>query len=91
VARAKSGDAWAMSCFLIRHSHDPSECRVVFAAFKGFDTPLRHRPTIASCDFGGHTIWWTVKAADEGEALALLPYYVAQRATATRIREVEIP
>jgi hypothetical protein len=80
-----------MPCFLIHHRHDSSDCSVVFAAFKGFETPLRHRPTIASCEFGDHTIWWRVEAANETEALGLLPYYVAQRSTATRIREVEIP
>jgi hypothetical protein len=32
-----------------------------------------------------------VEAAGEDEALGLLPYYVAERATATRVREVEIP
>jgi hypothetical protein len=80
-----------MPCFLIHHRHESSECSVVFAAFKGFETPLRHRSTIASCAFGGHTIWWTVEAASETEALAQLPYYVAQRANVTRIGEVDIP
>jgi len=80
-----------MPCFLIHHRHEPSECSVVFAAFKGHGTPLRHRATIASCEFGGHAIWWTVEAPDESEALELLPYFVAQRSTVTRIREVEIP
>jgi hypothetical protein len=80
-----------MPRFLIDHRHESSECGVVFAAFKGFETPLRHRTTIASCAFGGHAIWWTVEAATESEALALLPYYVAQRANVTRIGEVDIP
>ena len=80
-----------MPCFLIDHRHESSECGVVFAAFKGFETPLRHRPTIASCAFGGHSIWWTVEAESESEALALLPYYVARRANVTRIGEVDIP
>jgi hypothetical protein len=80
-----------MPCFLIHHSHDPAECSVVFAAFKGHDTPLRHRATIASCAFGGHAIWWTVEAASEADALALLPYYIARRSDVTRIGEVDIP
>ena len=80
-----------MPRFLIHHSHEPHECGVVFAAFRGHDTPLRRRPTLASCSFGGHAIWWTVEAAGENEALGLLPFFVAQRATATQVGEVEIP
>jgi hypothetical protein len=32
-----------------------------------------------------------VEAATEEEALRLLPFYVAERTTATRVSEVEIP
>lgn len=80
-----------MHCFLIQHRHEPPECGVVFAAFRGHDSPLRHRSTLASCAFGDHAIWWSVRATDEASALALLPAYVAARATATRVREVDIP
>ena len=80
-----------MPRYLIHHRHDPHECGVVFAAFKGHESPLRHRATLASCPFGGHAIWWTVEAAGEREALGLLPYFVAERATAIRVREVDIP
>ena len=44
-------------------------------------SPLRHRPALASCATGGHRIWWAVEAADDEEALALVPFYVAERAT----------
>ncbi len=77
--------------FLLHHRHEPHECGVVFAAFKGHESPLRHRVTLASCLFGGHAIWWAVEAPSEGDALALLPFYVAERTTATRVSEVEIP
>jgi len=77
--------------FLLHHRHEPHECGVVFAAFKGHESPLRHRVTLASCLFGGHAIWWAVEAASEAEALALLPFYVAERTTATRVSEVDIP
>lgn len=80
-----------MPSFLIEHHHEPRECGVVFAAFRGHRSRLRHRPTLASCMFGGHTIWWSVVADGEAEALALLPAYVAERATATRVDEVRIP
>jgi hypothetical protein len=49
------------------------------------------RPTLASCRYGGHAIWWSVDAASATEALRLLPFYVAQRADVTRVDEVEIP
>ena len=64
---------------------------MVYSAFRGHDSPLRHRATLASCAFGGHAIWWSVTAGDEEEALQFLPFFVAARATATRVEEVEIP
>ena len=80
-----------MPSYLLQHRHDPQECGVVFASFKGHDSPLRHRATLASCESGGHAIWWTVDAATEDDALGLLPFYVAARTTATRVSEVRIP
>jgi hypothetical protein len=80
-----------MSRYLLQHRHQPDECGVVFASFKGHASPLRHRATLASCRSGGHAIWWTVDAGTEDEAFALLPRYVAERTTASRVSEVEIP
>ena len=80
-----------MFCYLLEHRHEPQECGVVFASFKGHDSPLRHRATLASCRSGGHAIWWTVEAETEAGALRLLPPYVAERTTVTRVSEVEIP
>jgi hypothetical protein len=80
-----------MSRYLLEHRHEPQECGVVFASFKGRASPLRHRPTLASCPSGGHAIWWTVEAETEEDALRLLPPYVARRTTATRVSDVEIP
>ena len=80
-----------MSCYLLHHCHEPNECGVVFAAFRGHQSPLRHRATLASCRSGGHAIWWTVQADSENDALALLPFYVAERTTATRVSQVDIP
>jgi hypothetical protein len=80
-----------MAHYLIQHRHEPDECGVVFASFKGHHSPLRHRPTLASCRTGGHAIWWTVEAGSEDDALQQLPYYVAQRTTITRVSEVQIP
>jgi hypothetical protein len=80
-----------MHRYLLQHRHEPDECGVVFASFKGHGSPLRHRSTLASCRSGGHAIWWTVEAASEQDALAQLPVYVAERTTATSVSEVEIP
>ena len=80
-----------MPRFLLEHRHEPRECGVVFASFKGHGSPLRHRATLASCRSGGHAIGWTVDADDEAGALGLLPPYVAERTTASRVNEVEIP
>jgi hypothetical protein len=80
-----------MHRYLLHHHHEPDECGVVFASFKGHRSPLRHQPTFASCRSGGHAIWWTVQAATEQEALALLPFFVAERTTVTSVSEVEIP
>jgi len=46
---------------------------------------------VASCLSGGHAIWWTVEATDEAEALALLPHFVFDRTTATKVTEIHIP
>jgi hypothetical protein len=80
-----------MARYLLHHRHEPEECGVVFTSFKGHDSPLRHRPTLASCRTGGHAIWWTVDAGSEEDALRMLPYYVAERTTITRVSEVQIP
>ena len=80
-----------MTCYLLQHHHEPHECGVVFASFKGHQSPLRHRPTFATCRSGGHAIWWTVDATTEEEALGLLPFFVAERTTATCVSEVDIP
>ena len=77
--------------YLLQHHHEAHECPVVFASFKGHNSPLRHQPTLGSCRSGGHAIWWTVEASTEQDALGLLPAYVAERTTVTSVGEVDIP
>ena len=89
--RPPRAQARVMARYLLHHRHEPHECGVVFVSFKGHDSPLRHRTTVASCRSGGHAIWWKVEAESEADALQLLPYYVAARTIATRVTEVEIP
>lgn len=62
-----------------------------FAAWKGFDSPLRSSGVTASCSWGGHDMWWDVEASDLTAALTMLPRYVADRAMAIRIEERELP
>jgi len=90
-ARPRGGTLGGMARYLLEHRHQPRECGVVFASFKGHASPLRHRATVASCRSGGHAIWWSVEATSEDDALRLLPAYVAARTTVTRVNEVEIP
>ena len=80
-----------MARFLLEHTHTALECGAVFASFKAFQTPLRHRATAGSCDFGGHRIWWQVEAETADDALAQLPQYVAKRTSAIEIRDLQIP
>ena len=90
-ARPLGGKLDSMPHYLLQHRHQPRECGVVFASFKGHESPLRHKETLASCRSGGHAIWWIVDAESQEDALRLLPFYVAQRTTATPVSEVEIP
>jgi hypothetical protein len=80
-----------MPRFLIHHRHAASACGVAFSAFRGHESPLRRMPALASCAAGDHAIWWTVEAASEADALALLPFFVAERSTAVAVTEVQIP
>jgi hypothetical protein len=77
--------------FVLSHRHAPDECRSAFAAWKGFDSPLRHRPTYTSCVDGGHRAWWQVEATDAGAAMAQLPPFVADRTEIEPVREVQVP
>ena len=80
-----------MRSFILHHRHAPHECAAAFAAWQGFDSPLRHHPAPCSCLTGGHALWWRITAADAAEALTLLPPYVAQRTTPIAVRDIEIP
>jgi len=80
-----------MTRYMLAHAHRPEECATAYAAWHGFDSPLRHQPALASCERGGHELWWTVEAANEKAAIALLPAFVADRTDVNEVREVSIP
>ena len=83
--------------FALRHRHSPRECAVAYAAWRGFESPLRHEPTLATCGSGSrddaadHLLMWTVDAESEQAALALLPPWLAERTEAHGVVEVPIP
>jgi hypothetical protein len=80
-----------MPFFLLHHQHEAHECAAAFAAWQGFDSPLRPGRVQSSCLTGGHGLWWRVEAVDRSQALALLPRFVARRTNPIEIREVDIP
>ena len=80
-----------MPLFVLIHNHAPHECRSAFAAWKGFDSPLRHQPAVASCVNGTHRAWWQVEAADATAALAQLPTFVADRTEVEAAHEITMP
>jgi hypothetical protein len=77
--------------FQLSHRHEPGECVAAFAAWRGFDSPLRGRATVSSCLAGGHRLWWQVEATSPEEALGQLPPFVAERCEVAEVREVAIP
>jgi hypothetical protein len=81
----------AMPEFILHHQHEPHECAAAFAAWTGFESPLRGHAAASTCLSGGHALWLRVQAKDIGSALALLPRYLAERTTPTEIREIRIP
>ena len=91
--RVAGANTLTMPRFMLVHSHRPSECRVAFAAWRGFDSPLRHAATSATCTESSdtHRIWWAIDAADEESAFEHLPPWVAERTVAERVSRVEIP
>ena len=80
-----------MPVYLLHHQHAAAECAAAFAAWTGFDSPLRHRPAASTCLAGGHALWWRVERTDARAALALLPRFVRERTGVTSVRDVEIP
>jgi hypothetical protein len=77
--------------FLVSHRHPAAECPWAFAAWHGFESPLRHRHALSSCLDGGHALFLVVEADDEPGALAQLPDYLSRRSEVLRVHPVPIP
>jgi hypothetical protein len=80
-----------MPKFMLQHHHEAAECEAVFAAFQGFESPLRNKPAPSTCLAGTHCLWWCAEAPSAEAALAQLPRFVAERTRATCVRDVGIP
>ncbi len=80
-----------MPTYVLVHRHGPHECRTAYAAWKGFDSPLRRSRPYASCARGDHRIFWVVEASDERIALGQLPEWLAERTEASEVSAVGIP
>jgi hypothetical protein len=80
-----------MPTFLLRHRHAPSQCSIAAAAWRGFDSPLRHQRAFSSCLYGGHRLFWIAAARDAEAALALVPPFVAERTRVEEVRELVLP
>jgi hypothetical protein len=79
-----------MATFILAHVHDQAECQVAYAAWRGYDSPLRGLDAMASCANGDHRIYWTVDADNASDALKQLPPYLAVRTHASEVRRVAI-
>jgi hypothetical protein len=78
--------------YLLLHRHSPDECRFAYAAWRGFDSPLRRREALSSCLLGSHRLVWTGVVADSAQAaLSLLPPFLAERTEVDCVRLVPIP
>jgi hypothetical protein len=80
-----------VATFVLSHEHAAQECKTAYAAWAGFESPLRGEPALASCARDGHRMFWLVEADDARAALAQLPEWLAERSTTAEVTEVAIP
>lgn len=97
--RRRGSDSAVVKTFLLVHGHTPAECSVSYAAWNGFDSPLRGRTVQSTCarhEVGartsapGHEVFLSVRAPDADSAMAQLPPYVRERTLAREVTEVRI-
>ena len=83
--------------YVLTHRHAPAQCGVAYAAWRGFESPLRHGSALGTCASepsragADHLLVWTIDAATPGDALSLLPQWLAERTEVRPIAEVQIP
>jgi hypothetical protein len=91
VGNAREGEPTVMPIYLLHHRHRPAECEAAFAAWQGFSSELRGSAALSNCLEGGHELWWVIPARDAAAVIELMPRFVAERSSVTRVREVSIP
>ena len=79
-----------MARFVLAHAHDHAECQIAYAAWRGYESPLRGLEAMASCANGEHRMYWTVDADTASDALLQLPPYLAARTRASEVQPVTI-
>jgi hypothetical protein len=92
-----------MKTFILTPQHGPAECAIAYAAWNGFDSPLRGETVQSTCARyqsrrtpgsanrpSQHEIWWTAQAIDPDSALRQLPPYVRDRTEAHEVSPVTI-
>lgn len=80
-----------MPRYLLEHSHEAHSCATAYAAWSGYDSPLRHQHAIATCASGAHRMFWLVEASDAEAALHQLPEWLAERTRVSEASAVTIP
>lgn len=80
-----------MSFFLLHSRHHEAECPAAYAAWRGYESPLRRSAPYATCLWGGHEVWWETEAEDAATALRQLPPFVAERSRAIRVTKARLP
>jgi hypothetical protein len=80
-----------VATYILTHHHTAQQCGAMFAAWRGFVSPLRHRDALCSCPQGGHALWWLVEAPDEAAALGQLPECVSRQTEVTSVCSYPIP
>jgi hypothetical protein len=81
--------------YLLVHTHGRDECPIAFAAWRGFESPLRHVGALGTCSVNGgddpHRICWELETDGPAQALGAVPPWIAERTEVTEVGELTIP
>jgi hypothetical protein len=88
---------------MLIHRHSPADCRVAYAAWLAFDSPLRGAEVPSTCGRHGaqdagdvvrppeiHELWWLVEAEDATSALTQVPPFVGERSEVREVTRVRV-
>jgi hypothetical protein len=80
-----------MGTYVLSNTHHDGECAATFAAWRGFESPLRRSAPASGCRWSDHRLWWEVEAESAEEALRQLPPFVADRTEVIRVIRADLP